>query len=82
MKISFEQFRKALQYGSSEKEEATKLAFSPEELHHMKETLKRLPEVDISHLNYSMIMEECEKVSAEDVAEKLLMRRLVDKIFM
>lgn len=81
MKISVEQFKKAFQYGSSKKGEATKLPFSPDELRHLKEILKHLPEMAIRHLNYSRIKEESEKVTAEDVAEKLLMRRLVDKIF-
>lgn len=81
MKISVEQFKKAFQYGSSKKGEATKLPFSPDELRHLKEILKQLPEMAIRHLNYSRIKEEYKKVTAEDVAENLLMRRLVDKIF-
>ena len=81
MKISVEQLKKAFQYGSQQKEGSTKLPFSTDELSLLVEALKQMPEKKIRHLNYSMIKEECEKISSEDVAEKLLMKRLVDKLF-
>ncbi|NVL90514.1 MAG: hypothetical protein HWN69_05885 [Desulfobacterales bacterium] len=81
MKISIEQLKKAFQYASSKKGEATKVPFSPEELRLLKEMLKRMPDSSVRHLDYSRIREECEKVSSEDVADKLLVRKLVDKLF-
>jgi len=81
MKISVEQLKKAFQYTSSKKREATRLPFSSEELRLLKEVLKRMPDSAVRHLDYSRIREECEKVSSEDVADKLLARKLVDKLF-
>jgi len=83
MKISNEQFKKAIEYILREKKKGKKgkTKFSEEEIQLLKEILKNLPDRAVRHLNYQKIKEECEKVSSKEVSEKLLIRKIVDKIF-
>jgi hypothetical protein len=81
MKISAKEFRKACGYkGKKKGKAAADRSFSSEEIRMLKEILKQMPERAVRHLNFAQLKEECAKASSEDVAEKLLMRSLIDSI--
>lgn len=83
MKISKEQFQKAIESLKKEKNEGKKkrkTRVSKKEISLLIEILKNLPESTIRHLNYQKIKEELKKVTSEDVAEKVIIREIVDKL--
>jgi len=81
MKISYKQCQKVFKYGYLKKTESPKFDdLSSEEFHFLKEMLKQMPENSVRHLNYNKMKEDCKKISPEDVAEKLLIKNLVDKL--
>ena len=81
MKISPSEFKKACGYGKKSRAAGrTGHAFTPAEVHILKEVLKQMPERAVRHLNYSELKKACAKVSSQEVADKILMRLLADTI--
>lgn len=83
MKISKEQFQKAIESLKKEKnagKKKRKTRVSKKEISLLIEILKNLPESTIRHLNYQKIKEELKKVTSEDVAEKVIIREIVDNL--
>jgi len=82
MKISKKQFQKAVELTKKDKKnkEKRKRKFSEKEIELLVEILKNLPENAIRHLNYEKVKEELKKVSPEDIAEKILIREIVDNL--
>ena len=82
MKISKKQFQKAVELTKKDKKNKEKRIknFSEKEIELLVEILKNLPENAIRHLNYEKVKEELKKVSPEDIAEKILIREIVDNL--
>lgn len=81
MKLSPEQFIEVMKFIRRGGERPPKkMGMKREEFTLIKEMVKQLPERAIRHLNYEKIKEEMEKISVEEVAEKLMMRTLVDRL--
>lgn len=80
MKISSEEFERALVYCLETKSKRKKADFSSGELDLLKMMVKAMPEKNVRHLNHNKVKEECETVSVEDVAEKFMMRAFLDKL--
>jgi len=82
MKISKKQFQKAVEFIKKDKKNKEKRIkkFSGKEIELLFEILKNLPENAIRHLDYGKVKKELKKVSPEDVAEKILIRGIVDNL--
>jgi len=81
MKLSSEQARRVLRYaGAHPTATRKKPDFSDGEIRLMREMLKQMPERSFRHINYDEIRRQAEGISPSDVAEKVLMKNLVDGI--
>lgn len=81
MKLSIEELKKAFRYAAGKEATAEGIPVTDEELSLLKEMLKQMPDRAVRHLDYGKIKKELENISSDDIAEKFLARRLVDKIF-
>jgi len=82
MKISMEQVEKAMEYALNKRGGKSKGSeiITEKELELLVEILKNMPEESVRHLDYSMIKDEMGKISENDIAEKMLLREIVDKL--
>ncbi len=79
MKLSYEQCLEALKYSRARKSKKAGTRITAQEVAILKELLKQMPDRSVRHLNYRQVLDEIKSVSSKDVAEKLILRKLVDK---
>jgi hypothetical protein len=82
MKISREQVEQAVEYALKKRGGKSKGSeiITEKELELLVEILKNMPEEAVRHLDYSRIKENMGKISENDIAEKILLREIVDKL--
>ena len=81
MKISREQVEQAVEYALKKRGGKSKGSeITEKELKLLVEILKNMPEEAVRHLDYSRIKENMGKISENDIAEKILLREIVDKL--
>lgn len=80
MILSQAEFRRALTYAGKKGSPARPVKLSDQEISLLKELTRQMPGRSFRHLNYQAVMERSASTTPEQVAEKYLIRTLVDQI--
>jgi hypothetical protein len=80
MKISSGEFQKVCRRCTRKESARRKCQFTQREIRIIKEIIRQMPDNAIRHLDYNRLRREYICVPPENVAEKFIMRNLVDFI--